>query len=88
MLNIIIIMSVGSIVGYSIRNNKNVISLVDKGTTYAIWLLLFLLGLSVGGNNLNIRSLGVTALLLSSGAILGSVILSYFLFISFFKHKK
>lgn len=50
--------------------------------TWLIWLLLFLLGIEVGSNEMIVRSLptlGVEALLLSSAATLGCCVLAYML---------
>ena len=50
--------------------------------TWLIWLLLFLLGIEVGSNEMIVRSLptlGVEALLLSSAATLGSCVLAWML---------
>lgn len=65
------------------------ISLTDVATrwqgrivTWLIWLLLFLLGIEVGSNEMIVRSLptlGVEALLLSSAATLGCCVLAWML---------
>lgn len=65
------------------------ISLIDVAArwqgrivTWLIWLLLFLLGIEVGSNEMIVRSLptlGVEALLLSSAATLGCCILAWML---------
>lgn len=50
--------------------------------TWLIWLLLFLLGIEVGSNEMIVRSLptlGVEALLLSSAATLGCCVLAWML---------
>ncbi len=91
MLNVVIIMTLGIMVGVVLHKKTQVIKLVEKLTTYAIWILLFLLGLSIGTNQAiikNIQTLGVAAFILSFGAILGSVLLSYFLYILFFKNDR
>lgn len=52
--------------------------------TWLIWLLLFLLGIKVGSNEMIVRSLptlGVEALLLSSAATLGCCVLAWMLWI-------
>ena len=53
-----------------------------KIVTWLIWLLLFLLGIEVGSNEMIVRSLptlGVEALLLSSAATLGCCVLAWML---------
>lgn len=52
----------------------------DRIVTWLIWLLLFLLGIEVGSNEMIVRSLptlGVEALLLSSAATLGCCVLAW-----------
>lgn len=52
--------------------------------TWLIWLLLFLLGIEVGSNEMIVRSLptlGIEALLLSSAATLGCCVLAWMLWI-------
>ena len=91
MLNVIIIMKIGIIIGVVLHKHKRFIEIVEGLITYAIWVLLFLLGLSIGSNELiikNIGTLGLKAIILSFSATAGSVILSYFLYIFLFKHER
>jgi len=91
MFNVILIMSVGIIIGSIFHKNKNLIRLSERITTYAIWSLLFLLGLEIGTNEViveNIGTLGIKAFIISFGAILGSVLLSYFLYNFLFKNDR
>lgn len=90
MFNVIIIMTIGIVLGTLFHNKITFIKVSEKLITYAIWLLLLLLGISTGSNKLlmsNIGTLGVQALLLSLSAMAGSIFLSYFLYIFLFKHE-
>lgn len=85
---IVAIMSIGILLGYCVRSQVFIIKQLDGVITYAIYLLLFLLGIAVGNNNEIIRNLttiGLSALYLTIGAVLGSVVLAYFTYILFFK---
>lgn len=84
-------MSFGILIGFVLRKNKKLIVISDKLTVYAIWVLLFLLGISVGTNETiiqNIGSLGFQALVVTLSSIACSVIFSYFLFVTLFKNEK
>jgi uncharacterized membrane protein YbjE (DUF340 family) len=87
MVTVIVIMISGILIGYLFRNQKWISGPVGKIITWSIFLLLFLLGISVGTNDTiisNLDKIGLNALLLTVGAISGSVILSYFTFKLFF----
>lgn len=87
MFLILFFLTAGMVTGYFLRKRSVIIKLADKVTTGAICLLLFLLGLSVGGNEIIINSfakLGAQALVLNAGAVSGSVILSYFVYVYVF----
>ena len=71
--------------GYLLRNRN--LSLVPRLVTVAIWALLFLLGMSVGGNRDildNLHTLGLEALALTAGGVLGSVALAWVVYRVFF----
>ena len=87
MAEILVIMFSGIVIGFFLRKKIYVIMLFDKLTSLSIYLLLFLLGLSIGSNELIISQfgkIGFNAILLAFAGICGSVILSYFLH-KFFK---
>lgn len=74
------LMVVGGIVGFLLRNKK--IEHVPKIVTVLIWILLFILGLEVGGNPQVISSLmdiGKEALVITFCAVLGSTIAAWLL---------
>jgi len=80
----------GILAGYFLRKENRIIKFTDKLTVGAICLLLFLLGLSAGGNEIIINSiakLGIQAFVLTVGAISGSVLLSYFVYVYIFGRK-
>ena len=80
MVTVIIIMCLGIVLGYLIRNRKLWVRLADKLTMWAIYLLLFLLGIAIGTNEVivkNLPTLGLKALLISMGGVLGSVLVAW-----------
>ena len=89
MFVIIVIMLLGIGVGFLLR--KNNLSSIGNFITGLIWLLLFLLGVDVGGNKTIIQglhTLGMEALLLTIGGMLGSVILAWGLWYYLYKRNK
>ncbi len=90
MLNIVIIIA-GIAIGFVFQRKRGLFSPLDKLITYAIWLLLFLLGFSVGSNQIiisNLGKLGFQAVVITFAAITGSVLISSVLFILLFKNEK
>ncbi|MDQ7799201.1 MAG: LysO family transporter [Candidatus Edwardsbacteria bacterium] len=91
MFTVLIIMTAGIILGYLIRRKTRVIRYIGSAINIAIYLLLFLLGISVGANETiirNLATLGLTAIALTAGAVAGSVGLSYFTYKLFFAPKE
>lgn len=83
MIEVLVIMSLGIGVGILLRKHRQAVRTVEKLITVAIFLLLFLLGVAVGTNQTiihNLPSLGIKALLISLGAIGGSIALSNLVF--------
>lgn len=73
----------GTLIGYIIRNKKKLIAVSEKMLTVSIYTLLLVLGVSVGANReivSNIETIGLKALLLTIGAVLGSISLSLLLY--------
>ncbi len=84
-------MSIGIGAGALLRSRKRLFIFVDRITVYAIWLLLFLLGLSIGTNDVivkNIGTLGLQAIVTAVVSIGLSVLLSYFLYHYLFTHEE
>ena len=73
MFIIVGIMLTGMLVGYLFRSKK--LSWIQSVITVFIWLLLFLLGIDVGGNQVimsSLHTLGLEALYITIAAALGS----------------
>lgn len=78
MFVIIGIMLLGMLVGHLLR--KQNLSWIHKVITLLVWILLFLLGTEVGGNEAIIEGLftiGVEALIITIGAVVGSVLAAW-----------
>lgn len=79
MFTVIGIMFGGVALGFLFRKQA-ILQKLGKPISYTIYLLLFFLGLSVGGNNEivnNLPSLGGQALLLAFAGTLGSVVAAW-----------
>lgn len=88
MLKIVGIMLLGVFSGYLLRHRK--LTWVSGVVTGAIWLLLFLLGIAVGTNDEilnNLDTIGWQALVLSVGAVGGSVVMAWVVYRYFFSEK-
>jgi uncharacterized membrane protein YbjE (DUF340 family) len=87
---VLAIMVLGIGIGLIIGNRPKIIKIVGALTSFSIFLLLFLLGIGVGTNNKiinNLDSIGIQALVLTMGALLGSLICAYLTYKMFFKKK-
>ena len=81
-----IVMLSGVLIGYILRNIRAIPALVSKINIYIIFLLLFVMGLSVGSNPQVIQGLGPLGLLgISVVSIAGSVFLSWIVYRHLFK---
>lgn len=88
MSEILIIMSSGIITGYIFRKKRTFITFADKLAGWSVYLLLFLLGLSVGNNDQVINNfpvIGFNSIIITFSGISGSIILSFILYKLFFK---
>ncbi|HPH52639.1 MAG TPA: LysO family transporter, partial [Bacteroidales bacterium] len=77
MFKVLALMILGIGVGYIFR--KRNLSFISKVITVLIWILLFVLGLEVGSNPQivsNLGKLGLDALIITVGALMGSIILA------------
>ncbi len=77
--------------GFMLRQKTPVLKINEKLTSAAIYILLFLLGISVGLNKTIIQHLdkiGIQALIITIGAISGSVLVSWLFYNFFFKNMK
>ena len=78
MFVIIGIMLTGMLIGYLLRNKR--LSWIHRIITLLIWLLLFLLGIDVGGNTDIIRglhSIGLEAFIITLAAVVGSTLAAW-----------
>lgn len=88
MFIIIGLMLTGMLLGYLLRR-KNLYR-IHNVITVLIWVLLFILGVEVGGNEQIIKGLhtiGIEAIILTLGGTLGSVIAAWALWKALYKKK-
>ncbi len=81
------IMAIGAIIGYSLKSKKD-LSKVSTLIQIVVCLLLFILGLSVGGNKLIISNLTYyceQAAIISVLSLVGSSVAAMLVFNLFFK---
>jgi len=91
MFTVLTLMTIGIIIGFTIQDKTKIVKAIDPMISMAIYALLFLLGISVGTNEIiisNLDTLGAQALLLTLGGVMGSVVLAFFTYKFFFKTKK
>lgn len=75
MFIVIGIMLSGIIIGYLLKHKR--LNWISKVITILIWTLLFLLGIEVGGNKEitdNLHLIGLDALIITLGAVIGSIV--------------
>ena len=87
-LIVILLFIVGIVVGRLFRNKKTTRKNIDRLVSVAIFILLFLLGISVGINDkiiADFSKIGYNAIVLTLGAVLGSLILAKVVYSLFFK---
>lgn len=85
---VIALFTLGIGVGWLFRNKEKTRKNVDTAVTWAVYLLLFLLGISVGVNEEiinNFSRIGYKAFWLTFGAVAGSVLLAKVVYELFFK---
>jgi len=91
MVAVIAVMTAGIILGYFIRHKTLLIKINDKFIIWAIYLLLFVLGVAIGTNETIMKSLptlGLKALAITIGGVAGSILLAWFTYLKFFKNKE
>lgn len=75
MFTVLIFMLLGALVGFLLRNKK--MGFVSKVIIVLVWLLLFILGAELGNNPQvigRLHDLGLEALVITIGAVVGSVL--------------
>ena len=88
MFTVLLLMGLGIAIGFAVQHNTSIVKRLDPVINVAIYALLFFLGVSVGTNETiiqNLGTLGLQAILLSIGAVAGSVLLAFFTYRFFFK---
>lgn len=87
MITVLLLMVAGILAGWWLGKFPLVMKINDKLISWAIYLLLFLLGISVGTNKTVMQSLdsiGFQALLLTIGALAGSIAMGWIIYRAFF----
>ena len=90
MIIVLLFLTAGIISGYILKNRTNIIRISDKLLTWSIYLLLFLLGISVGSNQdiiSNFDKIGFQAIILSIAGVTGSIVIAFFVYKFFFLPK-
>ncbi len=85
---VIALFAVGIGIGWLLQEKKTTRKHVDTAVTWSVYLLLFLLGISVGINDEiinNFSRIGYKAFWLTFGAVVGSVLLAKVVYQLFFK---
>ncbi len=90
MITVLLIMSAGILIGWIFHSKIKFLRITEFLTNWAIYLLLFMLGLSVGTNDTilkNFGEIGLQAITLTLFAVLGSVLTAWLTYNLFFKKK-
>lgn len=85
MIIVISLMVCGIVLGYIFRERK--LQSVQKLINYAISLLLFLLGITIGANDdvmTHLDSIGLEALIITLAAVAGSILCAWAIYRLFF----
>jgi len=85
---VIMLFFIGLLLGLITKKNHKIINLSEKSSSYVVYLLVFLLGISVGYDKeimSNLSKLGLTAFSISIASILGSVVITMLVVKLFFK---
>ncbi|MGL5318586.1 MAG: LysO family transporter [Bacteroidales bacterium] len=85
MVKIILILLSGILIGFLLR--KKNLSAIHRCITLLIWGLLFFLGVSLGRNEAllnNLSTLGMDALIITTGGVAGSIFMAWIIFKHYF----
>lgn len=88
MIAVLLVMAVGMILGFLLKKKKGFLKFSEKMTTASIFTLLFMLGIGVGLNEKIIQGLdtiGWQALIITFGAVSGSLVFAYITYQLFFR---
>lgn len=89
MFTVIGLMFSGILLGYLLRSRR--MTQLNKVITCLIWVLLFLLGVEVGGNRRIIEglaTLGMEAVVITLASVLGSCIAAWALWVVLYKRRR
>jgi len=82
------LLAIGAVIGHYYKSNRYIVKYIHKVSFWAVLILLFLLGFSVGQNEViisNLHKIGLKSLVLSTAAVMGSVLVSMFVYNRHFK---
>lgn len=88
MITVLLIMTSGIIIGWLLHKKEKILKISSEITSWAIYLLLFLLGVSVGANEKilnNFNTIGYLSITITVFAVAGSVLVSWLTYIIFFR---
>lgn len=91
MIEAMAVIIAGIVAGFLIREKGKVLSVFEKVSSVTIYILLFFMGLSVGTNATVLNSfpkVGGIAIVLTFGALVGSVALTFAVDRIFFRKEK
>jgi len=91
MITVLVIMTVGIALGWFLHKKEQFLKLTARLTNWAIYLLLFLLGLSVGSDKQILSSfdkIGLQSIIITLFAVAGSILVSWLTYILFFKENE
>lgn len=80
MILIILFFILGSGLGFLLKRKKRIIRFSESASDYSVYILLFFLGVSVGSSEeiiSNIGKYGFLSIILTFGAVLGSLVPAY-----------
>jgi uncharacterized membrane protein YbjE (DUF340 family) len=88
MITVLFSLTIGLLSGFFLRNRLQLLKAADKLAAWAVLWLIFFLGVSVGANEVvlaNLGRLGLQALVLSTGALFGSILICHLVTTFFFQ---
>lgn len=80
---VVLMLGSGALLGFVLRNKRRVSWATERLTTWTVWLLLFMMGISVGSNHTllsNLLNIGINAIVISVASIAGSIAAGWVLY--------
>ncbi len=90
MLTVLLLMASGILLGLLLPNSPRIKSIIDRLTLYTMYLLLGIMGFSIGTNKTlleKLPALGFQAVVITFGAVTGSVVMGWIAYWLFYKAK-